>query len=122
MITSKENWMLLEEFSSNDWMVYSIEMKETCTFTSFDIVKFYPSISEDLWQWAIRFTKDQIEISGEEVGIIQHYGKSLLFSKDQAWVKKEGSGLFDVAMVPRHVSWYEFLRLASFQNDVIEAT
>ena len=29
---------------------------------------------------------------------IQHSRKSLLFSKDKAWVKKEGPGLFDVAM------------------------
>ena len=76
----------------------SIEMKESCTFTSFDIVEFYPSISEDLLNRAIRFAKDHICISDEEVNIIHHSRKSLLFSKDRAWIKKEGPGLFDVAM------------------------
>ena len=65
-------------------------MKENCTFTSFDIVEFYPSISEDLLHRAIRFAKDHINISDEEVGIIQHSRKSLLFSDDRAWVKKQG--------------------------------
>ena len=30
--------------------------------------------------------------------IIHHSRKSLLFSDDKAWMKKEGSGLFDVAI------------------------
>ena len=76
----------------------SIERKESCTFMSFDVVEFYPSISEDLLQRAMRFARDHINISDEEVGIIQHSRKSLLFSDDKAWVKKEGPGLFDVAM------------------------
>ena len=76
----------------------AIEMKENCTFTSFDIVEFYPSISEDLLQRALRFAKDHTNISDEEVGIIQHSRKSLLFSRDKAWRKKEGPGLFDVTM------------------------
>ena len=32
------------------------------------------------------------------LGIIQHFRKSLLFSEDKAWRKKEGPGLFDVTM------------------------
>ena len=76
----------------------SIELKESCTFTSFDVVEFYPSISEDLLRRAILFAKDHINISDEEVGIIQHSRKSLLFNDDKAWAKKQGPGLFDVAM------------------------
>ena len=48
--------------------------------------EFYPSISEDLLQRAIRFAT------------IQHTRKSLLFSKDKAWRKKEGPELFDVTI------------------------
>ena len=73
-------------------------MNESCTFTSFDIVKFYPSISEGLLQRAIRFAKDHIESSDEEVCIMQHSRRFVLFSKDRAWVTKEGAGLFDMAM------------------------
>ena len=76
----------------------SIDMKEGCTFISFDIVEFYPSISEDLLERAIRFAKERVEITDEEVGIIMHSRKSLLFSKERTWMKKEGTGLFDVAM------------------------
>ena len=39
----------------------SIEMKESCTFMSFDIVQFYPSISEDLLQRAIRFARGHVQ-------------------------------------------------------------
>ena len=73
----------------------SIEMQECCTFTSFDIVEFYP---EDLMQRAIRFARDHVETTDEEVPFIHHSRKSLLFSNDRAWVRKEGPGLFDVAM------------------------
>ena len=73
-------------------------MKESCTFTSLDIVKLYPSILEDLLNRAIRFDKEHIDIGDEEVAIIQHSRKSLLFSKDKAWAKKEDPGLFNVAM------------------------
>ena len=41
---------------------------------------------------------DSLIITDEEVDIIQHSRKSLLFSKGKAWMKKEGAGLFDVAM------------------------
>ena len=52
----------------------SIEMKESCTFTSFDIVVFYLSISEDLFQRAIPVAKDDNEVSNEEVGIREDLG------------------------------------------------
>ena len=76
----------------------SIEMKEICSFVSFDIVEFYPSISEYILRRAIRFAIDHVKITDKEVAIIHYSRKSLLFSKDRAWVKKEGLGLFDVAM------------------------
>ena len=65
-------------------------MKENCTFTSFDTVEFYPSILEDLLHRDILFAL--------EVGVILHSRKSLLFSKDKAWMKKEGRCVFDVTM------------------------
>ena len=76
----------------------SIDMKESCSFVSFDIVEFYPSISEDLLKRAIQFAKGHVEITDEEVNIIHHSRKSLLFDKNRAWAKREGQGLFDVAM------------------------
>ena len=76
----------------------STEMKESCSFTSFNIIKFYPSISEDLLQGAILFTKRHVESQMKKVSIVHHSRKSILYSKERPWVKKEGLGLFDVAM------------------------
>ena len=56
------------------------------------------TISEDLLNRAMTFAKVHITITNEEVDVILHSRKSLLFSNDRALKKKEGSGLFDVAM------------------------
>ena len=93
---------------------------------SFDIVEFYPSISEDLLHRAILFAKGYITITDEEVDIIQHSRKSLLFSKGRAWMKKEGLGLFDVAMGSydgtKICELVQCLRLASSHNSTTDVT
>ena len=71
--------------------------KERCKFLTFDVVDFYPSISEKLLDEAITFAKQFIEISNDRSKIIYHCRKSLLFSRDSAWIKNNGS-LFDVTM------------------------
>ena len=71
--------------------------KEKCKFLYFDIIDFYSSISEQLLTDGINFARQLREINDDEVSIILHCKKSLLFSRDGAWIKKNGS-LFDVAM------------------------
>ena len=71
--------------------------KERCKFLTFDVVVFYPSISEKLLYEAITFAKQFVEISNDDSKIICHCSKSLLFSRDSAWIKNNGS-LFDVTM------------------------
>ena len=71
--------------------------KEKCKFLSFDVIDFYPSISEKLLTDAIDFARQFIRINDDEVNIILHCRKSILFGNDGAWIKKNGS-LFDVAM------------------------
>ena len=71
--------------------------KERCKFLTFDVVDFYPSISEKLLDEAITFAKQFVEISNDDRRIIYHCRKSLLFSMDSTWIKKNGS-LFDVTM------------------------
>ena len=80
-----------------DWF-QSIERKEECTFICFDIADYYPSITETLLEKALAFAKEHVKIPDEEMKVIKHSRKSLLFSKDKAWVKKDGNGLFDVTM------------------------
>ena len=71
--------------------------KKRCKFLIFDVVDFYPSISEKLLDNALTFAKQFVTISKDSINIIHHCRKSLLFSRDSAWIKNDGS-LFDVTM------------------------
>ena len=64
----------------------------------FDIDSFYPSISESLLKNAISYAKHYVTITDQEVDIIMHSRKSLLFDQGTAWIKKNDDGLFDVTM------------------------
>ena len=75
-----------------------IEAKDDCTFISFDIVEYYPSISERLLERALDFAQQHVEISDDEICVIHNSRKSLLFSDDKTWIKKESKGMFDVTM------------------------
>lgn len=83
-----------------DWFRKS-EDKQRCVFICFDIVEFYPSISEELLLWALQFARKFTSISRQDQDTILHARKSLLFGLEREWVKK-GSGLFDVTM-----GWYD---------------
>ena len=72
----------------------NIPNKAECTFTVFDIVDFYPSISEKLLNDAIEFGRVYMEITERE----KPARKSLLFDKDIPWEKKESQNMFDVTM------------------------
>lgn len=71
--------------------------KTGCKFVQFDIVEFYPSITERLLSDALNYAKQHIDISNKEIETIQHARKSLLFEDDKPWIKKDGT-LFDVTM------------------------
>ena len=66
----------------------AIENKKTCKFIKFDIAEFYPSISAELFEKSIDFTRSIIEIEDKIIDIINHARKSLLFLDGNAWVKK----------------------------------
>ena len=66
-------------------------------FIKFDIVDFYPSISEKLLMSCISYAKKFVDISEQEIEIILHTRKCFLFDSDGAWVKRNG-GNFDVSM------------------------
>ncbi len=76
----------------------SIGNKQQHTFLMFDIVEYYPSITEDLLLKAINFAKQHTPITDKEVQIIRRARKSLLFYNDSAWAKKNNESLFDVTM------------------------
>ena len=74
-----------------------IDQKDRHTFIVFDIVDFYASISKDLLQKALAYARRHTAVTQDDIDIIMHARKSLLFNQDQAWVKKDDSG-FDVTM------------------------
>ena len=64
---------------------------------SFDIVDFYPSISEHLLKRALQFASQYTTISQQDRDIILLARKSMLCGQSKEWVKK-GTCLFDVTM------------------------
>ena len=73
--------------------------KNKLTFPVFDIIEFYPSISEDLLKTCLEWAKKFIRISYIEYHTILHCRRSLLFdSNDKAWTKKDTNTDFDVPM------------------------
>ena len=78
-----------------DWFE-KLNHKNSKKFIKFDVVSFYPSITEELLRNAIQWARKFTEVSEKEENIIIDSKKSFLFNKKIAWVKK-GSTNFDVA-------------------------
>ena len=92
--TSVQQWKNTRD--ALDWFK-KIPDKEEHSFVVFDIVNFYPSISQDLLDKALTFASSFIDISAEDRDIIMHAKQSLLFNENVSWVKKK-SPEFDVTM------------------------
>ena len=74
----------------------SLEHRDNSEFIQLDVVNFYPSITEKLFNIALTFAKSFTIISQSTIDIIHNARKSLLFHDGKTWRKKEG--LFDVTM------------------------
>ena len=73
--------------------------KSRTRFIKFDICNFYPSITEQLLDKAILFAKQYTNVTEQEITIIKHARKSLLFNQSTEWVKRHSENeLFDVTM------------------------
>ena len=104
-ILDKINHQLRDSLRINQWKDTSeviewflkIPDKNRYKFAIFDIKDFYPSISEKLLTNALNFAKEITDISREDMQIMYHARKSLLFSNEKPWMKREGN-LFDVTM------------------------
>ena len=75
-----------------------IQNKESTVFINFDIVDFYPSISEELLKKAIQFAETFQPVTDLQKKIIMQTKKSLLFTDNKPWSKKDTNNLFDVTM------------------------
>ena len=79
------------------WFI-NIKDKSRKSFISYDIVDFYPSISESLLDQAIEWAKQHSEISDQNIQVIKHARKSLLHHDGTAWRKRNSDSTFDVTM------------------------
>ena len=66
-------------FSVIDWFK-KLNDKENLSFLLFDIVEFYPNITEDLLKKALEYAKNHVNISQEEVKIILQTKKAFLLA------------------------------------------
>ena len=80
-----------------DWFS-NIKDKDKHSFLVFDIVDFYPFISEALMKSSLEYARQHTTILDEDVEIIMHSRKTLLFHGIEPWVKQGDSPMFDVAM------------------------
>ena len=74
-----------------------IKNKEKKSFILFDLVSFYPSITEPLLREALEWAATIANISESEKEIIMKCKNSLLYHKGEPWTKK-GDKNFDVTM------------------------
>ena len=103
-ITAKINSIVREKTGFKQWQntgavinwFKKIENKKNQRFIQFDVVNFYPSISNELMEEAIEWAKNFTQISDKEKKIIMESKKSLIFKNGEPWMKKGGSE-FDVA-------------------------
>ena len=68
------------------------------SFINFDIIDFYPSITESLLLKAINHAKQYTEILDNEIDIIIHAKRTLVFNGGEPWKKKGNDSGFDVTM------------------------
>jgi hypothetical protein len=82
---------------AHEWFS-SIKNKNSCSFIQMDIKEFYQSITREILDNAFNFAKNYTEITEKEMRTIFDCRKSLLFSNEEAWKKKDTHDCFDVTM------------------------
>ena len=94
-----------------------------CKFLKFDIVDFYPSITEDLLTKSLEFAQNYVKVDEHTANIIMHTCQSILFSNGSAWSEKSSPqfdvamGSFDGAEVCKLVGLYMLYHLSSVIGD-----
>ena len=63
----------------------------------FDIVNYYPSITEPLLLEALNFASKFTTISNDDIDLFKQAQNSLLFHRGKVW-RKKGTGTFDNTM------------------------
>ena len=105
-ILEKTNQQIKEKLKLQQWIstkdaiewFTKINGKNRAAFVQFDIVDFYPSITEEVFQTVMDFAKTFADTNERDWQIIRHCRKTLLCNNnDEQWVKKTNNA-FDVSM------------------------
>ena len=83
-------------YSCIEWFK-KLNHKSSSSFIVFDIVSFYPSISEELLNAALDWAQQYTKISKKDRNTIIQSRRSLLYFDNSYWTKKKNSN-FDVPM------------------------
>ena len=110
--------------STNDAISWfnSLKWKNQRYFLMFDIISFYPSITEEILKKAFNWARTITKISKADEIMVFVARRSFLFINDQPWVKKENStfdmtmGSFDGAEVAEFVGLFLLHKLSSVMN------
>ena len=105
-LVEKLNSDIIEKLQLNQWRntnpvlkwFNNITDKSNCSFIQFDIKEFYPSITENILHQTFKFAKQHTNIDKNDLRIINHCRKSLLFSDNKTWKKKTTDSCFDVTI------------------------
>ena len=78
-----------------------IQEKHKRKFVKFDIVSYYPSITEDLLARTIQWAREITDITELEIAVIRNARKTFIFNEEEAWIKNDSNeekGPFDCSM------------------------
>ena len=74
----------------------NLKNKKQLKFIQLDIVDFYPSITEELFNSTLDFASETVHINTDTKTLLRNARKSILFHNNDVW--KKSTGLFDVTM------------------------
>ena len=79
-------------------MVHRYQRQSSCSFIQFDNKDFYSSITDNILHQTLKFTKQHTNINKNDLHIINHCCKLLLFSDNKSWKKKTTDSCFEATM------------------------
>ena len=85
---------MVQHLNVNQWKniikwFTALETRADCVFIKFEIQELYPSIAEDILQTIVSFVNEYQNVPVEDIRIINHCRKSLLFSDNQIPLMKK---------------------------------
>ena len=79
-------------------MVHRYQRQSSCSFIQFDNKDFYSSITDNILHQTLKFTKQHTNINKNDLRIINHSYKLLLFSDNKSCKKKTTDSCFEATM------------------------